>query len=84
MRDPVSFGSNLVHAGLRTRAPAPRMPRHTPCPCSAAATYPGIMQPSQSYPSDLSDARWELIRPTLEAWRQARATSASPPTTYAP
>ncbi|MDQ0797335.1 IS5 family transposase [Streptomyces sp. B1I3] len=31
------------------------------------------MQPSQSYPSDLSDARWELIRPTLEAWRQARA-----------
>ncbi|MFJ8036571.1 hypothetical protein [Streptomyces sp. NPDC096032] len=25
-----------------------------------------------SYPSDLSDARWELIRPTLEAWRQAR------------
>ncbi|MFG3142702.1 MULTISPECIES: IS5 family transposase [unclassified Streptomyces] len=31
------------------------------------------MQPSQSYPSDLSDARWELIRPTLEAWRQNRA-----------
>lgn len=31
------------------------------------------MQPSQSYPSDLSDARWELIRPTLEAWRRARA-----------
>lgn len=30
------------------------------------------MQPSQPYPSDLSDARWELIRPTLEAWRQAR------------
>ncbi|MFF5897224.1 transposase [Streptomyces argenteolus] len=31
------------------------------------------MQPSQSYPSDLSEARWELIRPTLETWRQARA-----------
>jgi len=30
------------------------------------------MQPSRPYPSDLSDARWELIRPTLEAWRQAR------------
>ena len=30
------------------------------------------MQPPQPYPSDLSDARWELIRPTLEAWRQAR------------
>ena len=30
------------------------------------------MQPSRPYPSDLSDARWELIRPTLEARRQAR------------
>ncbi|MFJ6550657.1 IS5 family transposase [Streptomyces luteogriseus] len=30
------------------------------------------MQPSRPYPSDLSDARWELIHPTLEAWRQAR------------
>lgn len=30
------------------------------------------MQPSRPYPSDLSDARWELIRPTLEAWRQTR------------
>ncbi len=30
------------------------------------------MQPSRPYPSDLSDTRWELIRPTLEAWRQAR------------
>jgi transposase len=30
------------------------------------------MQPPRPYPSDLSDARWELIRPTLEAWRQAR------------
>lgn len=30
------------------------------------------MQSSRPYPSDLSDARWELIRPTLEAWRQAR------------
>ncbi|MEU1669265.1 transposase [Streptomyces sparsogenes] len=31
------------------------------------------MQSSRPYPSDLSDARWELIRPTLEARRQARA-----------
>jgi transposase len=31
------------------------------------------MQPRQRYPSDLSDARWELIRPTLQAWRDARA-----------
>jgi len=31
------------------------------------------MRPRRPYPSDLSDARWELIRPTLEAWRHARA-----------
>ncbi|MFD8016189.1 IS5 family transposase [Streptomyces sp. NPDC058955] len=31
------------------------------------------MRPPRPYPSDLSDARWELIRPTLETWRQARA-----------
>lgn len=31
------------------------------------------MQPPQRYPSDLSDAQWELIRPTLETWRAARA-----------
>ncbi|MBJ6630384.1 IS5 family transposase [Streptomyces griseoincarnatus] len=30
------------------------------------------MQPRRRYPSDLSDARWELIRPTLQAWRDAR------------
>jgi transposase len=24
------------------------------------------------YPSDLSDARWELIRPILAAWRSER------------
>jgi transposase len=31
------------------------------------------MQPRRRYPSDLSDARWDLIRPTLQAWRDARA-----------
>lgn len=30
------------------------------------------MQSSRPYPSDLSDVRWELIRPTLEAWRETR------------
>ncbi|MCK9903582.1 transposase [Parafrankia colletiae] len=30
------------------------------------------MNPRKPYPSDLSDARWELIAPTLHAWRQAR------------
>ncbi|GGS10312.1 MULTISPECIES: IS5 family transposase [Streptomyces] len=31
------------------------------------------MQPRRRCPSDLSDARWELIRPTLQARRNARA-----------
>jgi transposase len=30
------------------------------------------MSERKSYPSDLSDARWALIEPTLAAWRQAR------------
>ncbi|NUR59232.1 MAG: transposase, partial [Catenulispora sp.] len=25
-----------------------------------------------AYPSDISDARWALIEPTLSAWQQAR------------
>ncbi|MGK5496617.1 transposase [Streptomyces sp. URMC 125] len=31
------------------------------------------MQPRRRYPSDPSDARWELVRPTLEARRATRA-----------
>lgn len=31
------------------------------------------MQPRHRYPSDLYDARWELIRPMLQAWSDARA-----------
>lgn len=30
------------------------------------------MTPRRAYPSDVSDARWELIEPTLGAWRQNR------------
>src|SRR3954467_9851690 len=30
------------------------------------------MTPRRAYPSDISDARWALIAPTLTAWRQAR------------
>lgn len=30
------------------------------------------MSTRKAYPSDLSDARWALIEPTLTAWRQAR------------
>ena len=30
------------------------------------------MTQRRAYPSDLSDARWALIEPTLTAWRQAR------------
>jgi hypothetical protein len=32
------------------------------------------------YPSDMSDAQWELMRPVLEAWKNARPNVASPPT----
>ena len=31
---------------------------------------PGGMATRKPYPSDLSDARWALIQPTLTAWRQ--------------
>ncbi|MEV5891926.1 transposase [Nonomuraea fuscirosea] len=30
------------------------------------------MSERKPYPSDISDARWALIEPTLTAWRQAR------------
>lgn len=30
------------------------------------------MSPRHTYPSDISDARWALIEPTLTTWRQAR------------
>src|SRR5690349_12312218 len=35
-----------------------------------AARYPGGMPTRRPYPSDLSDARWALVEPTLTAWRQ--------------
>jgi transposase len=34
------------------------------------------MAPERRYPSDLSDARWELIEPTLAAWRDRRRAGA--------
>lgn len=34
--------------------------------------YAGIMTTRRPYPSDLSDARWELIEPVLSAWRFER------------
>jgi transposase len=34
--------------------------------------YEGNMQQRRPYPSDLSDARWELIEPVLAAWRFER------------
>lgn len=30
------------------------------------------MSQRKPFPSDLSDARWALIEPTLSAWRKAR------------
>ncbi len=34
--------------------------------------YAGSMPKRRPYPSDLSDARWELIEPVLAAWRFER------------
>ncbi|MFB7618475.1 transposase, partial [Kitasatospora sp. NPDC056181] len=34
------------------------------------------MTDRRPYPSDLSDARWALVEPTLTAWRQARTARA--------
>ncbi|MEU6395345.1 IS5 family transposase [Streptomyces sp. NPDC046939] len=34
------------------------------------------MRPRRAYPSDLSDARWELIEPVLSAWRAERRSRA--------
>lgn len=35
------------------------------------ARYAGGMPPRRPYPSDLSDARWALVEPTLAAWRES-------------
>lgn len=34
------------------------------------------MTARRPYPSDLSDARWALVEPTLTAWREERAARA--------
>lgn len=34
--------------------------------------YVQVMAERRAYPSDLSDARWELIEPVLSAWRAER------------
>ncbi|MEU0900378.1 transposase [Streptomyces massasporeus] len=34
--------------------------------------YADVMSERRPYPSDLSDARWELIEPVLAAWRFER------------
>lgn len=39
---------------------------------SAAGRYSRIMTERRRYPSDLSDARWELVEPVLTAWRAER------------
>lgn len=39
---------------------------------SAAGRYSRIMTEHRRYPSDLSDARWELVEPVLTAWRAER------------
>jgi transposase len=44
----------------------------------AVQQYYRNMTGSRPYPSDLSDARWELIEPTLTAWRAERRSRAIP------
>jgi transposase len=34
--------------------------------------YIQVMSERRAYPSDLSDARWELVEPVLAAWRSER------------
>lgn len=36
------------------------------------------MSQRKPYPSDLSDARWALIEPTLTAWRKPGSTAGPP------
>ncbi|GAA2824352.1 IS5-like element ISSco3 family transposase [Kitasatospora paracochleata] len=42
----------------------------------AIPQYAVIMTDRRPHPSDLSDARWALVEPTLTAWRQARTERA--------
>ncbi|GGR92183.1 hypothetical protein GCM10010269_34250 [Streptomyces humidus] len=41
--------------------------------------YARVMAERRAYPSDLSDARWELIEPVLSAWRAERRTEGGGP-----
>lgn len=40
--------------------------------CVAEDAVPRPVSRQRPYPGDLSDARWELIGPTLTAWRSER------------
>ncbi|ROR46989.1 transposase [Kitasatospora cineracea] len=53
---------------------APRDPRALGR--AAIPRYAAIMTVRRPYPSDLSDARWALVEPTLTAWRRARTERA--------
>lgn len=44
---------------------------HPGCDSPGVVVLSGMI-PRRAYPSDMSDARWALIEPTLIAWRQAR------------
>src|SRR4051794_29134199 len=51
--------------------PSPRPPGRTAIP-----QYAVVMTDRRPCPSDLSDARWALVEPTLTAWRQERTARA--------
>lgn len=57
---------------------APHLPdlTDTPLAGSPIRRYATVMTERRRYPSDLSDARWQLIEPTLTAWRTERLACA--------
>lgn len=59
-------------------AAAPHLPdlTDTPLADSPIWRYATVMTERRRYPSDLSDARWQLIEPTLTTWRTERLTCA--------
>jgi hypothetical protein len=64
----MSFFSCLIPKCLLCQASGRRLPR--PRASCADPGMPEDMTTRRPYPSDLSDARWALVEPTLTAWRQ--------------
>ena len=63
---------------LRQVTAAPHLPDLTDAPLADSPLwrYATIMTERRRYPSDLSDARWQLIEPLLTTWRTERLAHA--------